>query len=139
MKPAHRVMFVAGLLVLAALTWGWLTRTKPAADWLLAEGPGRVTPGGKIIIRVTPVGVDEHLQLNVDLHGTTRRQHPLRLLSHGRPQRVGALHQQHQAGRRQRAGKHALQLRAGAENRHLAARGKLVVKGHLRAPLSVGL
>lgn len=90
MKPAHRVMFVAGLLVLAALTWGWLTRAKPAAEWLLAEGPGRVTPGGKIIIRVTPVGVDEHLQLNVDLHGTTQRQHPLRLLSHGRPQRVGA-------------------------------------------------
>jgi hypothetical protein len=89
MKPTHRVMFVAGLLVLAAITWGWLTRAQPQADWLQVEAPARVAPGERITFRVTPVGIDEGLRINVDLHGTTQRQHPLRLLSHGRPQQVG--------------------------------------------------
>jgi hypothetical protein len=91
MKPIHQVLVVAGLLGLATITWGLLTRAKPPADWLQVEAPARISPGETISIRITlSPDVDSNLLLVVDLHGTTPRQHPLRLVSRSRPQRVGA-------------------------------------------------
>lgn len=89
MKPIHQVLFAAGLLLVAAGTWWLLTRTKPPADWLRVEAPSQIAPGETVTLRITPVGLDENLLLNADLHGTTNRHRSLRVVGHGRPQRVG--------------------------------------------------
>jgi hypothetical protein len=88
MKPIHQVLFAAGLLLMAAGTWWALTRAKPSADWLQVESPSQIAPGETITLRVTPIGLDENLLINADLHGTTDRHRPLRVVGHGRPQRI---------------------------------------------------
>lgn len=89
MKPVHQVLFAIGLLLVAAGTWWLLTRPKPQAEWLRVEAPSQIAPGETVTLRITPLGLDENLLLNADLHGTTNRQRPLRVVGHGRPQRAG--------------------------------------------------
>lgn len=89
MKPIHQVLFAAGLFLLAAGTWWLITRPKPSADWLRVEAPSRIAPGETVTLRITPIGLTENLLLNADLHGTTDRYRPLRVVGHGQPQRVG--------------------------------------------------
>lgn len=88
MKPVHQVLFAAGLLILGVFTWTLLTRPKPPAIWLRVEAPARIAPGDTATIRVILTGVEGDLQLNVDLHGATHRNRPLRVVSRGQPQPV---------------------------------------------------
>ena len=90
MKRIHQVLFAVGLLLVAAGTWWLLTRPKPPADWLRIEAPSRISPGETVTLRVTPLGLESGLFLNLDLHGTTDRHRPLRVVGHGRSQRIGA-------------------------------------------------
>ena len=89
MKPVHQVIFAAGLLLVAAGTWWLITRPKPPADWLRVEAPSRIARGETVTLRVTPLGLETGLLLNLDLHGTTDRHRPLRVVGHGRSQRIG--------------------------------------------------
>lgn len=88
MRPFHQVLLAAGLLLVAAGTWGLLTHPKPQADWLRVEAPVRMAPGETVILKVTPIGMEAGLLLNLDLHGTTTRHRPLRVVGSGRPQRI---------------------------------------------------
>lgn len=88
MKPFHQVLLAAGLLLVAAGTWWLLTRPKPQADWLRVEAPVRMAPGETVTLKVTPIGMEAGLLLNLDLHGTTTRHRPLRVVGSGRPQRI---------------------------------------------------
>lgn len=90
MKPVHQVILAAGLLLVAAGTWWILTRPKPQAQWLQAEAPTRIVPGETVTLRVIPVGLESGLFLNLDLHGTTERHRPLRVVGSGRRQRIAA-------------------------------------------------
>jgi hypothetical protein len=54
------------------------------------DAPVRAAPGETITLRVKLTPPDQNLLLNVDLHGTTHRSRPLRVVSAGQPQRVGA-------------------------------------------------
>lgn len=90
MKPVHQVLFAAGLLLVAAGTWWLLTLPKPPADWLRVEAPSRIAPGETVTLRVTPLGLESGLFLNLDLHGTTDQHRLLRVVGHGRPQQMGA-------------------------------------------------
>ena len=89
MKPIHQVLFAAGLLLVAAGTWWWITGPKPPADWLRVEAPSRIAPGETVTLRITPIGLAGNLLLNADLHGTADRHRPLRVVGHGRSQRIG--------------------------------------------------
>jgi hypothetical protein len=89
MKPLHQVLFAVGLLLVAAGTWWLLTRPKPPADWLRVEAPARIAPGETVTLRVTPLDLASGLFLNLDLHGTSDRHRSLRVIGHGRPQRIG--------------------------------------------------
>ncbi|MDQ5978300.1 MAG: hypothetical protein QG602_1274 [Verrucomicrobiota bacterium] len=89
MKPLHQVLFAAGLLLVAAGSWWLLTRPKPQAEWLRVEAPDRVAPGETVTLRVTPLGLESGLLLNLDLHGTTSRHHSMGVVGHGRSQRIG--------------------------------------------------
>lgn len=89
MKPLHQVLIAAGLLLIAAGTWWALTRPKPQADWVRVEAPSRAALGETVTLRITPHGLAGDLLLNADFHGTDLNHRPLRVLSHGRPQRVG--------------------------------------------------
>src|SRR5687768_13887551 len=90
MKPVHQALFAAGLLSLGFITWLLLTRPKPSATWLRVEALAWIAQGDTVTIRITLSGVDGNLLLNTDLHGTTHRSRPLRVVSPGQPQRVGA-------------------------------------------------
>ncbi len=88
MKRFHQVLLAAGLLLVAAGTWWLLTHPKPQADWLRVEAPVRMAPGETVTLKVTPIGMEAGLLLNLDLHGTTTRHRPLRVVGSGRPQRI---------------------------------------------------
>jgi hypothetical protein len=88
-KPAHQVLFAAGLVIFGAITWWVLTLPKPRAAWLAVEGPARVAPGERITVHVTLSKPEDGLQLIADLHGWTHRNHPLGAISHGEPKRLG--------------------------------------------------
>ncbi len=88
MKPVHQGVLAAGLLLVAAGTWWIITRPKPPAEWLRVEAPTQITPGEPVTLRVIPDGLESGLFLNLDLHGTTNRHRPLRVVRSGRPQRI---------------------------------------------------
>src|SRR5689334_23113544 len=90
MKPVPQVLFATGLLIIGAITWRVLTLPKPQAGWLKVEAPVRAAPGETITIRVTLSEPDGNLQLIADLHGWTRRGHPLVAISHANPRPVGS-------------------------------------------------
>lgn len=93
MKPVHQVLAVGGFLLLGAVSWWILTLPRPQSRWLTVEAPASVAPGETITLRISVSAPDPNLHLIADLHGWSRRNHPLRAVSHAKPQRLSATFQ----------------------------------------------
>jgi hypothetical protein len=89
MKPIHQALSAVGLVILGATAWQLLTMPKPPAAWLQAEAPAHFTPGETFTLRVTLTEPNANLQLSADLHGWTRRNHPLGAIGHAGSHPVG--------------------------------------------------